>query len=201
MRERAERLLRSIGGNLRRLATSTSGSGRGRSVERLSSLPANPVWERDLRVLPQWVKSSALCARSRAATRCHSVGLHPWAAVTSCVSWRSIKNAGNRSRPRLSTSARSGSHHVEPPVDRVSEDALGDRRCRRDAHDGAHVAVAERLEDAVDHGNEGRRLRTVGEHDERDVEDGRPVVERAGDALVARDRQQRVRVLGHGHER
>src|SRR5689334_4478888 len=79
----------------------------------------------------------------------------------------------------------------EPAVDRVTEDALGDRRGRRYAHDRAHVAVAERREDAVDHGDERRALGPIRQHDQGDVEDRRPIVECARDALVARDRQER----------
>ena len=41
-------------------------------------------------------------------------------------------------------------------------------------------------------------LGPVGQHDDREVEHGRPVVERPGHPCVARDRQQRVGVLRHG---
>ena len=44
-------------------------------------------------------------------------------------------------------------------------------------------------------------LRAVGKDDQHHVEDGDPIIERAGDAGVARDREQRVGVLGHGRER
>ena len=72
--------------------------------------------------------------------------------------------------------------------------------------DGTHTIVRTSLSPNVvkmrsTTGTNADALGPVGEHDERDVEDGRPVVERAGDALVARDRQQRVGVLGHGRER
>ena len=89
----------------------------------------------------------------------------------------------------------------EPAVDRVAEDPLGDRLGGGHAHDRAHVAVAEGGEDAVDDRHERRAFGPVGEHDDRDVEDRRPVVERAGHALVARDLEQRIGVLGHGRER
>ena len=67
--------------------------------------------------------------------------------------------------------------------------------------DRAHVAVAEGPEDAIDDRDEPRAFRPVGEDDQGDAEDRRPVVERAGHALVARDREYRVGVLRHGRAR
>src|SRR5665213_4466786 len=72
----------------------------------------------------------------------------------------------------------------EPVVDLVAEDALGDRGRRGDADDRAHVAVAERSEDALDDPEELRAFGTVGENEDRKVENGRPVVERARPARI-----------------
>ena len=47
-------------------------------------------------------------------------------------------------------------------------------------------------------GTNARALGPVREHDDREVEDRRPVVERAGHARVARDRELRIGVLRHG---
>ncbi len=51
-------------------------------------------------VVQCWLRATA------SATFCHSVGLHPWAAVTRVVSCRRWTKAGNRSRPRLSRGSR-----------------------------------------------------------------------------------------------
>ena len=49
-------------------------------------------------------------------------------------------------------------------------------------------------------GRNARAFGSVGQHDEREVEDRRPVVERPRRARKARDRQQRIGVLRHGEE-
>ena len=97
---------------------------------------------------------------------CHSVGLHPCVAVWSCVSWRSITSAGSRSRPRLSTRARSGSHQVSHRSTASPRMRLVIAFVDGTHHDRAHVAVAERREDPVDHGHERRALGPVGQHDQ-----------------------------------
>ena len=139
-------------------------------------------------------------ARS-STTRCHSVGLQPCVAFDERCVLAQVHERGESFEAETRDERAVGITPHEPSVDGVAEDALGDGRGRRHAHDGADVALAEGREDALHDGNELGALGPVRKHGDREVEHRRPVVERPGHALVARDLQERIRVLRHGGAR
>ena len=83
-------------------------------------------------------------------------------------------------------------------ADGVAKDAPCDLRCARDAVRRAAVGVPEGGEDAAGHRDPGGSLRSVGQYHQTQVKHRRPVVDRAGDPLEARELDRRIGVLGHG---
>ena len=146
------------------------GRARASAVRRRS---ASPGWAADRCVRPLEGVVQCWLRASSSATFCHSVGLQPWAAVDEGRVLPKVDKSRQPLEAEAVDEGASGSHEHEPPVGRVAEDPPGDGSGARHAHDGAHVAVAERGEDPLDHragtrapsGRSGRmtsaRLKTV----------------------------------------